>query len=258
MDADENSSTKSKDSSTSILRSVSIRKPRRGTLSGGDGTSSATKKIATAINQIVKRRASVSTPSQPKDLAGISIPRPETLTRNTPPTSPITDKSTSQQLQIQVHNSQQIQQHQQQVQQQDQEQRQSQSIINIIRNKSPRPLSSHSTHNISISPTHSSFPLSVTNEEDSFVVNSIDVINESTNNSDKHPSQKKMNSSLFTRDNKNVPKDDRMEKLLKKAKNFLDHKQRSKTRVTSLWNFIGEYVLRWTLFLFIVLIYTNC
>ncbi|PKC73960.1 hypothetical protein RhiirA1_437238 [Rhizophagus irregularis] len=232
MDADENSSTKSKDSSTSILRSVSIRKPRRGTLSGGDGTSSTTKKIATAINQIVKRRASVSTPSQPKDLAGISIPRPEILTRNTPQASP----STSQHLQTQVHKSQQIQQ--QQVQQQDQEQRQSQGIINIIRNKPPRPLSSHSTHNISVSPTHPSFPLSVTNEEDSSVVKSIDVISESTNNSDKPPSQRKMNSSLFTRDNKNVPKDDRMEKLLKKAKNFLDHKQRSKARITSLWNFI--------------------
>ena len=61
MDTDENSSTKSKDSSnTSILRNVSIKRPRRGTLSGGDGTSSTTKqKIATAINHIVHRRASI-------------------------------------------------------------------------------------------------------------------------------------------------------------------------------------------------------
>jgi hypothetical protein len=62
MDADENSSTKSKDnsSSTSILRNVSIKRPRRGTLSGGDGTSSTTKqKIQTAINHIVHRRASI-------------------------------------------------------------------------------------------------------------------------------------------------------------------------------------------------------
>ncbi|GES98608.1 ral GTPase-activating protein subunit alpha-2-like [Rhizophagus clarus] len=229
MDADENSSTKSKDSSTSILRSVSIRRPRRGTLSGGDGTSSTTKqKIATAINQIVHRRASVSTPSRPKDLAAISVPRPEPLPRNTP-ISPITDKGISQQLQIPNL----LQQQQQQVQQQDLEQRQ----FNIIKNKSPRPLSSHSTHNVSVSPTQSSFPLSVTTEEDS-VIKSVDVLSDSTSNSDKPPSQKKMNSSLFTRDNKNVPKDDRMEKLLKKAKNFLDHKQRSKARVTSLWNFI--------------------
>jgi hypothetical protein len=257
MDADENSSTKSKDSSTSILRNVSssIRRPRRGTLSGGDGTSSTTKqKIATAINHIVHRRASVSTPSRPKDLIGITVPRPETLTRNTPPTSPTIDKSTLQQLQTQVQNSQ---QQQQQVQQQDQEQRQSQGIINIIRNKSPRPLSSHSNQNISVSPTRSSFPLSVTTEEDSSVVKSIDAISDSTSYSDKS-SHKRMNSSLFTRDNKNVPKDDRMEKLLKKAKNFLDHKQRSKARITSLWNFIGEYILRWALFLSIVTIYTNC
>src|SRR5436190_16463793 len=93
MDADENSSTKSKDSSTtSILRNVSIKRPRRGTMSGGDGTSSTTKqKIATAINQIVHRRASLST-QRPKDLAAIIIPRTDSLTQG-----PITDKSASQQ-----------------------------------------------------------------------------------------------------------------------------------------------------------------
>jgi hypothetical protein len=241
MDADENSSTKSKDSSTSILRNVSKRQ-RRGTLSGGDGTSSTTKqKITTAINQIVHRRASLSS-SRPKELAGI-ISRPESLTqgRNTQ-TSPIIDKSTSQQqTQTQV-----------QVQQQEQEKRQSQGIINKIRSKSPRPPSSHSSHHKPVSPTQSSFPLSVTTEEDSYVDSTIDTINDSINknNDNKRPnsnssfsSQKRMNSSLFTRDNKNASKDDRMEKLLKKAKNFLDHKQKSKSRVNSLWNFIGEYIL---------------
>src|SRR5436190_673539 len=131
MDADENSSTKNKDSSTSILRNVSIKRPRRGTLSGGDGTSSTTKqKIATAINQIVHRRASVST-QRPKDLASIIIPL--TQGKNTPPKSPITDKSASQQ---------QLQQSQQE------EQEQSQSK----RSKSPRPPSSHSSQPLSVSP----------------------------------------------------------------------------------------------------------
>ncbi|CAG8806832.1 16097_t:CDS:2, partial [Racocetra persica] len=34
--------------------------------------------------------------------------------------------------------------------------------------------------------------------------------------------------------------DDRMEKLLKKAKIFLDQRQKSKARIASLWSFIGE------------------
>ncbi|CAI2191722.1 15584_t:CDS:2, partial [Funneliformis geosporum] len=215
MDADEN---KSKDNSnTSILRNVSMRRPRRGTLSGGDGTSntSAKQKIATAINHIVHRRASLST-QRPKDfLAGIIIPRNEQITqaRNPPPTT-------------------------------------------------LRPPSTHSSHHLPISPTQSSFPLSATAEEGSLVENNIDACNGSVNkinhnnphsrrfgphgSSSQYPnsssssvsSQKKQTSSLFSRDNKNVPKDDRMDKLLKKAKNFLDHRQRPKSRIASLWSFI--------------------
>jgi len=274
MDADENSLKKSKDnSSTSILRNVSMKRSRRGTLSGGDGTSSTTKqKIATAINHIVNRRASVST-QRPKDfLAGIIIPRnePSTQVRNVP-TSPTSDKTASQlQMQLppppsqQQHQQQQQQKQQQQQQQQQQEVRQQeQEQLQDIRNKSPRPPSSHSSHHLSVSPTQPSFPLSFTAEEDSFIDNNIDAsdsINKINNNSSsrrfgfhgsssQYPnssgssisSQKK--NSLF-RDNKNVPKDDRMEKLLKKAKNFLDHKQRPRSRVASLWSFIGEYILK--------------
>lgn len=37
-------------------------------------------------------------------------------------------------------------------------------------------------------------------------------------------------------------KDDKPEKLRKKAKNFLDEKQKIKTRAQSLWSFIGNTV----------------
>ncbi|CAG8520853.1 1490_t:CDS:10, partial [Gigaspora rosea] len=54
-------------------------------------------------------------------------------------------------------------------------------------------------------------------------------------------SSRKANS-LFTfdmnRETKGIVKDDRMEKLLKKAKIFLDQKQKSKARIASLWSFI--------------------
>ncbi|CAG8526097.1 24048_t:CDS:10 [Dentiscutata erythropus] len=54
-------------------------------------------------------------------------------------------------------------------------------------------------------------------------------------------SSRKANS-LFTfdmnRENKGILKDDRMEKLLKKAKIFLDQRQKPKARITSLWSFI--------------------
>ncbi|CAG8560430.1 13284_t:CDS:2 [Funneliformis mosseae] len=184
MDVDEN---KSKDSSnTSILRNVSMRRPRRGTLSGGDASNTSTKqKIATAINHIVHRRASLST-QRPKDfLAGIITPRNEQITqaRNTPPT----------------------------IRRQEQERLQD---INRTTSISPRPPSTHSSHHLSISPTQPSFPLSATVEEGSLVETNIDAYN------------------------KNIPKDDRMDKLLKKAKNFLDHRQRPKSRIASLWSFI--------------------
>ncbi|CAG8449369.1 5481_t:CDS:10 [Cetraspora pellucida] len=42
----------------------------------------------------------------------------------------------------------------------------------------------------------------------------------------------------MNRENKGILKDDRMEKLLKKAKIFLDQRQKSKARIASLWSFI--------------------
>lgn len=54
------------------------------------------------------------------------------------------------------------------------------------------------------------------------------------------------------RDNKSANKDEKMEKLLKKAKLFFDQKQKPKTRATSLWNFIGELISRWAV------IYIGC
>jgi hypothetical protein len=180
---------------------------------------------------------------RPKDLI---IPRTDSIT-HTPPKSPITDKSASQQqLQTQVQQSQQLQQQQQQQQVQQQEQEQSQGIINKIRNKSPRPSSSNSSQFTSVSPTQPNFPITFTAEEVSSVDN--DSINKNGDNRRLHgsnlsnssfSSQKK---SIFTRDNKHAPKDDRMEKLLKKAKNFLDNKQRPKARITSLWSFIGKHI----------------
>ncbi|CAI2173211.1 18255_t:CDS:10, partial [Funneliformis geosporum] len=202
-------------------RTVSFTRKRRSTQSNGDGSSSSAKQtIATAINQILHRRASVSS-QRPKDLiAEINTSKIDNnKTRNTSPPSPIAvNASFQQQNQPSPSHSA---QHQPPLQR-------------LLRKKSSRTSGQFPP----VSPTQSTFPLSPTVEEDQSSTNSSPISPVSTNASS--PSTKKQ--FLFeigSREQKllfHQTKDDKMEKLLKKAKVFLDQKQKPKARIASLWS----------------------
>ncbi|GBB96125.1 hypothetical protein RclHR1_02690010 [Rhizophagus clarus] len=226
-------------------KTVSLARKRRGTQSNGDGSSGSTKQtLTTAINQILNRRASISS-QRPKDLlAEINTNRLESTnsTQNTSPPSPVAVNAPFKQQQ----------QHQNQLSHSAQ---QPQPFQRLLRKKSLH--TSTSVQYSPVSPSQAS-PLSPTVEED--LSDSLSDTDSNNNrrihhgsNSSSNPSINSIASSvssprkqfIFDREQKLLmssqttqTKDDKMEKLLKKAKIFLDVKQRPKARIASLWSFI--------------------
>ncbi|CAG8501724.1 8669_t:CDS:10 [Funneliformis caledonium] len=178
----------------SARRTGAFTRKRRSTQSNGDGSSSSTKQtFTTAINQILHRRASISS-QRPKDLiAEINTSKIDNnKTRNTSPPSPISVNASIQQQNqpLPSHSTQ----HQP-------------TLQRLLRKKSFRASRQFSP----VSPLKPPFHYRQQFEED--------------------PSREQK--LLF-----HQTKDDKMEKLLKKAKIFLDIKQRPKARIASLWSVI--------------------
>lgn len=241
-----------------VQKTVSLVRKRRGTHSNGDGSSGSTKQtFTTAINQILHRRASLSS-QRPKDLlAEINTNRLDITNsiQNTSPPSPVAVNSPFKQ-QPQNQPSQNQSSHSTQ-----------QHFQRLLRKKSIR--TSNNGQFSPVSPSQSS-PLSPTVEENfSDSLSDIDSNNNLDNKRMQHgtnsSSNQSVNSSassissprkqfLFeigSREQKllispqtSQTKDDKMEKLLKKAKIFLDIKQRPKSRIASLWSFTGKFIFK--------------
>lgn len=260
MDPDEiiNSNSNVRESSTNneqrerstIQKTISLSRKRRGTHSNGDGSNSSTKQtFTTAINQILNRRSSISS-QRPKDLlAEINTNRSETInsTQIASPSSPTAVNAPFKQPQNQLS--------------QNQPSHSTQPIQRLLRKKSLRSINGQYSP---VSPSQSS-PLSPTVEENlSDSLSDIDSNNNlnykrthhGTNSSSANSSASSISSprkqflfEISSREQKllmssqtSQTKDDRMEKLLKKAKIFLDAKQRPKARIVSLWSFTGMFI----------------
>ncbi|RIA87709.1 hypothetical protein C1645_776672 [Glomus cerebriforme] len=241
-----------------IRKTISLTRKRRGTQSNGDGSndSSTKQSITTAINQIFHRRASVSS-QRPKDLiTELNTNRLESTnsTQSTDPPSPITANAQPSQNQP-SHST-----HKQQP-----------PLQRLLRKKSLR--ASNGGQYSPVSPSQSS-PLSPTVEESSsysdinnnksnddltdidsnnnFNNNNSNLINKRMHHGITSPPPANSIASSVLSPKKQFPfeigsreqksfqtKNDKMEKLLKKAKIFLDQKQSPKARITSLWSFTG-------------------
>jgi hypothetical protein len=241
---------------------VSLARKRRGTQSNGDGSSSSTKQtFTTAINQILHRRASVSS-QRPKDLlAEINTNRLE-ITNNIKNTSPPSPVAVNAPFKQQPQN--QPSQNQPSQNQPSHSTQQQPPLQRLLRKKSLR--SPTSGQYSPVSPSQCS-PLSPTVEEDlSDSLSDFDSNNNLNNKRMHHATNSSSVNSIASspssissprkqfifeisnREQKllissqtSQTKDDRMEKLLKKAKIFLDQKQRPKARIASLWSFTGMF-----------------
>ncbi|CAB4411161.1 unnamed protein product [Rhizophagus irregularis] len=232
-----------------VQKTVSLARKRRGTHSNGDGSSSSTKQtFATAINQILHRRASVSS-QRPKDLiAEINTNRLET-TNNIQNASPPSPVAVNAPIKQQPQN--------QPSQNQSSHSTQQPPFQRLLRKKSIR--TSNNGQYSPVSPSQSS-PLSPTVEEDfSDSLSDIDSNNNLNNKRMQHGTNSSSNHSvnssassissprkqflfeISSREQKllisSQTSQTKDEKLLKKAKIFLDAKQRPKARIASLWSF---------------------
>lgn len=237
-----------------VQKTVSLARKRRGTHSNGDGSSSSTKQtFATAINQILHRRASVSS-QRPKDLiAEINTNRLET-TNNIQNASPPSPVAVNAPIKQQPQN--------QPSQNQSSHSTQQPPFQRLLRKKSIR--TSNNGQYSPVSPSQSS-PLSPTVEEDfSDSLSDIDSNNNLNNKRMQHGTNSSSNHSvnssassissprkqflfeISSREQKllisSQTSQTKDEKLLKKAKIFLDAKQRPKARIASLWSFTGKFI----------------
>jgi hypothetical protein len=245
-------------------------------------TSSTKQTITTAINQIFHRRASVSS-QRPKDIiTDINTIRLDTTDtnniRNTSPTSPINVNAPFQQLSQNQQSPSHLTHQQQPLQRLLRKKSLRSASTGGQYSTVPPSQSSPLSPTVEEDPSYNAY----NNTNNNNLNSSLNNVNDSNNNFNNSSHNNNLinkrillhNGIAYTNSSPNSPtnsitsqtsprkqfpfeigsreqkllssstKDDRMEKLLKKAKIFLDQKQRPKARIASLWSIIGKFLFK--------------